>query len=149
MSHGLSESAIVRAVAQDAARRITLRVIRTLRQMRDTLSGDDSGLQTTWDEICAQLQYEESLHWDVYHETVCGIVRAHIGDLPKHERQAIWLQTDNGINWEIEKPEKREPNPVCDDDIINWLTHEYVYAEAANWSNARIRAYVDRSNMRD
>jgi hypothetical protein len=56
----MSESAIVREVAEKAARRITRKVIATLQQMTDRLSGDDSELKTTWDEICAQLQYEKS-----------------------------------------------------------------------------------------
>src|SRR5215472_1762471 len=63
MSQGLSESAIVRAVAERVAKRLTRKVIATLQQMREKLAGDDSELKTTWDEICAQVQYEESFYW--------------------------------------------------------------------------------------
>jgi hypothetical protein len=117
--------------------------------MTDTMSGDDSELKTTWDEICAQVQYEESFHWDAYDHTVRCIVRGHVAKLPKHERDAIWLQTNAGSDWDCEEPSDREADPVQDDDIVDWLTREYVYAEAGNWSNGRIRAYIERSSMRD
>ena len=149
MSQGLSESAIVRAVAERVAKRVTRKVIATLQQMREKLAGDDSELKTTWDEICAQVQYEESFYWDAYDDTVRNIVTAQIAALPNHEREAIWLQTDAGVDWSCKEQEDREAQPVLDDDIVEWLATEYVYAEAANWSNARIRAYIERSSMRD
>lgn len=144
MSDPLSESGIVRAVAETAAQRITRKVIAHLQSMDETLSGDDSVLKTPWDEICVQVQYEASFFWDAYDDTVQGIVRGYVTELPKHEREAIWLQTDAGSDWDYEEPEDREPQPVCDDDIVDYLAHEYVYVEAGRWSNARIRAYLDR-----
>lgn len=145
MTDSLSESAIVRAVAEQAARRITHKVISVLQKMTDTLSGDDSGLKTTWDEICVQVQFEASFSWDAYDETVRGIVERYVVKLPKNEREAIWLQTDAGMDWDYEEPSDREANPVCDNDIVDYLTSDYVYTEAGNWSNARIRAFIDRS----
>jgi hypothetical protein len=32
---------------------------------RATRHGDEAGLKNAWDEICAQLQFEESFSWDV------------------------------------------------------------------------------------
>lgn len=149
MSDSLSESTIVCAVAQEAARRITRQIITELQRMNDTLSGDDSELKTVWDEIWVQVQDEESVSWDAYDETVRAIVSGYIAELPKHELEAIWLQTDAGSDWGYKEPEDREASPVCDDDIVEYLTREYVYAEAGSWSNARIRAYIERSSMRD
>jgi hypothetical protein len=145
MNEGLSESAIVRAIAEKAARHVTRKVIAALQYMTDMLSGDDSGLETTWDEICAQVQYEKSLSWNSYDDTVRTIVGTQIATLPKHEREAIWLQTDAGMDWDCQELDDRETHPVCDEDIVEWLTHEYVYAKAANWSNRRIRAYMERA----
>jgi hypothetical protein len=145
----LGESSIVHSVAQEAARRVTRKVIADLQQMKDKLSGDDSGLETTWDEICVQVQDEHSALWDAYEATVRDIVAGYVADLPKHEREAIWLQTNAGSDWDCEEPNVREAYPVSDSDIIQYLIHEYVYAEASRWSNARIRAYIERSTMRD
>src|SRR5262249_36406818 len=142
-------SMIVRAVAEAASKRIARKVILALCQMKHTLSGDDSELKTTWDEICAQVQYEESLYWDTYDCTVRSIVEGYVVELPHHEREAIWLQTDQGEEWDSEEPDEREPYPVSDTDIVDFLVHKYVYTEAGRWSNARIRAFIDRSAMRD
>jgi hypothetical protein len=144
MPDGPSESAIVRVVSEEAARQITRKVIAALQRMTDTLSGDDSGLKTIWDEICAQVQYEKSFHSDAYDETVRKIVLGNISTLKTHERDAMWLQTDEGIEWDCKEQEDREGHPVCDDQIVEWLIREHVYAEAGNWSNVRIRAYIER-----
>jgi hypothetical protein len=145
----MSESAIVREVAEKAARRITRKVIGALQKLTNTLSGDDSELKTVWDEICAQVQLEQSCYWDDYIETVKQIVPVQLEKLAKNEREAMWLQTHNGIDWSCEEPEDRDPNPIWDDDIVEWVIDEYVLSEAANWSNERIRAYLERSSMRD
>jgi len=145
MSDMLSESAIISAVAQQAAQRITRKVVAALQRMNITLSGDDSGLKTTWDEICVQVQYEESFAWEVYDETVRGIVDEYVRELPKHEREALWLQTEEGIDWLYEETEDRDRNPIVEDDIIAYLANKYVYAEAEEWSNARIRSFLERS----
>jgi len=145
MSDKLSESTIVRAVADQAARRIARKVVAALQKMDDTMSGDDSELETTWDEICVQVQYEQSFYWDAYDQTVRSILAGHVAELPKHEREAIWLQSNAGNDWDCKDAEDREAYPVSDDDIVDYLANEYVYEEAGRWSNARIRAYLDRS----
>jgi hypothetical protein len=66
MGDALSKTGIVRAVAQKAAQRIAHKVIAELQLMTDKLSGDDSELETTWDEICVQVQGEESIFWECY-----------------------------------------------------------------------------------
>jgi hypothetical protein len=149
VSDRLTETNIVRALANAAAKRIARRVISGLCRMKYTLSADDSGLKTTWDEICAQVQYEESLDWDTYDYTVRSLVEGYVVELPHYEREALWLQTDPGEEWDIERSEERDPYPVIDDDIIDFLVHKYVYTEAGRWSNARIRAFIERSAMRD
>lgn len=48
-------------------------VISKLKALQDPnllLSGDDSGLKNTWEEICSQVQGEQSFHWDVYINTI-------------------------------------------------------------------------------
>jgi len=149
MSGDLSESAIVRAVAEQAARRVTRKVIAALQRIKDTLSGDDSELKSTWDEICAQVQYEESFFWETYDTVVRDMLRAYVAELPLYEQQAIWLQTDAGGDWCCEEPEDREAYPVRQDEIVDYLAGQYLYAEAGRWSNSRVRAFIDRSSMRD
>jgi hypothetical protein len=143
MSDKLSESMIVRAVAEEAARRIARKVVALLQQMTNMLSGDDSGLKNNWDEICVQIQSEQSIYWDYYDHTVQSIVAGYVGELPKHEQEAIWLQTRAGTDWDGEEPEDREAYPVSSDDISVYVADEFVYDAADRWSNARIRAYFE------
>jgi hypothetical protein len=35
------------------------------------------------------------------------------------------------------------------EEIVEYLVNEYVYSEASNWSNRRIRTYLERSCCRD
>ncbi len=136
-------------MAAQASRRITRKVIAHLQRMSHLLSGDDTELETTWDEICVQVQYEESYFWDVYDETVRSIVRWCLESLAPHELDALWLQTDPGIEWSYDDEESREPNPVFEDDIVAHLTRHHVYKAAEDWSNDRIRAYIERARIRD
>ena len=62
MTSDLSEWRIVRRLAEQVCQRITRRVIRSLRELVDGLqSGDDSGLTNAWEEICVQVQGEQSV----------------------------------------------------------------------------------------
>ena len=74
----LSESAIVKRVADLCAERITRKTIRDLQQMHDTLSGEGSGLTSAWDEICVQVQRELSVSWEAYVLTVQCLVEAYV-----------------------------------------------------------------------
>ena len=108
MSEKLSESAIVRVVADLAAQRVARKTVAALQQMKELASGDDSKLETTWDEICVQVQDEPSSLWDAYDQTVRAILAGHLAELLTHEREAIWLQTSAGNDWDCQEPEDRE-----------------------------------------
>lgn len=144
----LTETAIVRAVAERAAEGVARRTITALQRRTEILSGD-RGLKTVWDEVCVQVQYQESFSWDVYHQTVRDFVAGYIEELPQHEREAIWLQTDEGCDWDCEDPDDREPYPVYNGDVVDYVVREYVYASAGRWSNSRIRAFIEHSSIRD
>lgn len=146
----LSESKIVSALAEKVCQRITRKVIANLQRMDESyfggtmLSGDGSGLKNVWDEICAQVQYEEAFSWDAYDTTVRSLLEGYIEELPDFEREAIWLQTQAGGDWDCEDSDDREPYPVVNEDIVNYLASDYVYAEAGRWSNARLRSFIER-----
>ena len=111
--------------------------------------GDESGLQNTWDEICVQIQSEKSFGWAFYEQTVLACVQADVDELPRHEREAIWLQTSPGLNWEDDEDVEAESCPVDHSEIVDYLLAEYVYAGADAWTNARIRKYLDRVTWND
>lgn len=145
MSPKLSESAIVKEVAKLACERLARKVIVHLQGMKSSLlSGDDSGLQSTWEEICVQVQYEQSIFWDAYDSTARSVVLDLVGQLPAHEREAIWLQTEPGSDWTDKDEDERDPYPVYDGDVADHVLTDWIYDEAGRWTNARIRKYLDR-----
>jgi hypothetical protein len=60
-------------------------------QRNDLLSGDDSGVTNAWEEICVQVQEEQSFYWDTYEATVGQYVGVEVEGLPPYELNAIWL----------------------------------------------------------
>lgn len=149
MTRPLDESAIVTGMANAVACRVRRRTVAALQRLRGTVSGDDSELHSVWDELCVQVQNGESLYWDAYDETVKQIASGFIRELQGYERDALWLQSEAGIAWHCVDPEVRSESPVSEDDIIDYVVQEYVYAEAGRWSNTRIRAYIERSGRSD
>jgi hypothetical protein len=140
----LSESRVITAFAKAICKRVTRKAISQLQRMTSgSLSGEDSGLENIWDEICAQVQFQESIYWELYDATVRDVVRISVKELQSHEREAIWLQTAEGDDWLFADEETREQYPVCEDDIVEHLVHEQIYSSAANWTNKRIREYLD------
>ncbi len=105
--------------------------------------------KNVWDEICVQVQFEQSFYWDAYEQTVWQLAAAFVEELPAHEREAIWLQTPEGDDWDCEDESEREPYPVNNDDIVKYLLHENLYYEAGKWSNDRIREYLDNACRSD
>jgi hypothetical protein len=144
-----SEKEIVREFAVQKCRIIVNAVRREFQTMRDCLqSGDDSGLESIWDEICVQVQGEESFMWeDAYIPTILQYIRDYIDRLDDYARSAIWYQTDHGWEYVYEFDNKEEQERILntclpDEDIAYHILHQ-VLSLAGTWSNPRIRAYLD------
>jgi hypothetical protein len=145
MTQALSESGIVRQLAEQICLRISRRVIKALQQLKNgLLSGDDSCLANAWEELCVQIQGEHSFQWDVYEMTVEQFVTSEVARLLPHELDAVWLQTPAAESWHAEDEEYREPHPVLADDVLGYITSEYIYRQADDWTNPRIRQYMER-----
>lgn len=60
------------------------KVIEGLRQLTNLLlSGVDSGLKNCWEEICVQVQGEESVDWDAYENTIANFISAELEVQPE------------------------------------------------------------------
>lgn len=143
------EFTIVNQVARDIKQRLVRRTIRTLQAMNDPgtlLSGEDSGLKSVWEEVCVQYQGQHSMYWSLYVETLEGIVRKLLPNLQRYELEAIWLHTRGGRDWLDCDEHRREPLAIFEPDIVEFVADE-VLGEAMNWSNPRIRAYLERQYL--
>lgn len=149
MDQAISETAIVRDLAEKLCHRLARSTIRALQGMDAKLSGDDSVLAHPWDEVCVQVQYDESIYWDVYKETIESLVAGAVEELLPFEQHAIWLQTPEGEEWSCEDEDARDPRPVFTDEIIRYIVSDFVLAAAGRWSNRRIRHYLEQASRRD
>ncbi len=84
------EEQVVRALALRVSSAIARKTARELRKLTDSLAlGDDTGLKNTWEEVCVQIQYEQSVLWDVYEHTIDALILAHVEKLEQYEMIAI------------------------------------------------------------
>ena len=141
-----SEHDILSKFANEIAERITRKCVVEFQKMKDTFStGDsDSGLANAWDEICVQIQEQESLYWEDYDEMVRLFVASHVEELKLHEKLALWFQTEKSLDRQYEYVEKKGTYFSVDDVyIVQYVIQEYLYSKAAHWSNKRIRAFLE------
>jgi hypothetical protein len=131
------------------AEKILRKTIAELQKITETtLSGDDSILVNAWEEICVQIQFEESVFWDVYDQTARGIVAGHVEELNEDDKIELWSKTDEGWDWFYDHGEETNPEPpICEDEIIDYIVREYLYKKAGDWSNKRIRAFLDQQYL--
>ncbi len=113
-------------------------------------SGDDTPLKNVWDEVCVQMQQAESLMWDAYILTMKSIVAREVQILETPIKQAIWLQTDDGMQWEDDDEDDDEHKrggtvdcPYNEDEITEYILSDFVLSAAASWTNKRITKYLE------
>ncbi len=153
---GRFQETLIREFTGLAAKRVAERARTKLRKITDTLSGDDSGLKNVWEEICVQVQGEESCYWQTYQEVMYDIVRAELESVSKLEKVALWLQTVDGSGWlcDIEEEEQNDSGsakrtdvpaaPYDLDAIVEIILDEHLLPMADVYSNRNIERYINR-----
>jgi hypothetical protein len=135
------EEALVREFAVKISSRIVKSVVTRLQGMKDNLmSGDDSGLESIWEEICVQVQDEESCFYSLYEDIVEKCIADEVSALDVHEQIALWLLTDAGIDWVCDALDDEKP-PFNIDDIGNEIRSD-VISEAGDFENERIYNFI-------
>ena len=137
---------IISDIAKADCTQICRKVILALQKMTEGMqSGDDSPLKNIWDEVCAQVQFQKSIFWDLYLDTIRAIIVFEVERLDARRKPAIWLQTREGMDWEIDNDDDQQAPRYCDDDITEHILCDVVLTRAANWSNKRIEKYLESS----
>jgi hypothetical protein len=143
---GLAGLIVASEVAKTAATRIVAQTVSWLQTLEATLSGDGTVLDNVWEEICVQVQYEESTLWDAYKETVLTDFAARFGELEYHVQIALGLQTPEGFEWRFaNEPDGSNNPPTNDDDIAAYLWSEYLLPQAERYTNKRIRRFLQNA----
>ncbi|MBK59570.1 MAG: hypothetical protein CML01_12295 [Pseudomonas sp.] len=126
------EQHIVRAWASRLAATIVKEVISDLESMDAMLSGD-SGLANVWEEICAQVQKEESYQWAVYEDVIESLLYACLEELDRDAQLALWTATDAGWDYIYDHHADSDGSasvPLSTDDIVCKLASDVLSAAA-------------------
>ena len=146
---------LVETFAEAALGRISRGVISELQRLPSYLSGEVSVLRNAWDDICAQVQFQESIDWEAaYIPTIEQIIFGRMERLCAPEKGAIWLQSREGEDWLLDldfpqhggKGEYEGAGIPYDDGSVAGQILDYVLRQAADYKNARISKYLDRGS---
>lgn len=145
---------LLRLLRENAAAigaRLAKAAARDLKNYRDNLpSGPDSGLKNVWEEICVQVQGEQSFFWDGYRDMAIGHLAGRVRALPAIKQRLLWVGSPGGMDW-IDEHDESEDNtvpgttvPTGDaDEIANWLFDEHLIPLADRYGNRRIERYLE------
>lgn len=114
---------------------ISDRVIADLHKLRDKaflLSGDDSGLRSVWEEICAHVQGEESMYWDAYENTIENHVSSELRQQP--------IPIINLMLYVAEP--HRDYNKGVDEEVIKAVLEQVLF-KAEEFTNQNIERYIN------
>lgn len=120
------EAAVLWDVTKLIRRSLVDAVTARLQNMPAGLSGDDSCLASAWEEICAQVQIEESMFWDAYLLTIEQTVMGELYVLPEAMQQALSIQTPDGEEWLRSAADGEMP--IFEDDIVRIVQIEVIEA---------------------
>lgn len=139
----LSESSIVSHLARRVVDQLLKKVIRDFRQSGFLTLREDvhTMLDNGWDELCVVVHLDGIACGDRYDEAIKLFVRCSVEGLESFELEAVWLQTDEGDEWDCEEPEDREPYPVFSEDVVRYVA-EMVTDKARESSNPRVRKCI-------
>lgn len=143
MSPKSAPEQLIAEIAQRKIDRLVRQTVDYLQAIRSTLSGDDSGLRDAWDEICVQVQFHESASWEAYEATVNQFVEGAVQELAPIDLRLLWLQTDAGWAWLYDHRDTTAEIPAETESVVDLLM-QAVRDKAGDWSNTRIRRYLDR-----
>lgn len=135
----------IQSIADATADTLIKRLIRTMQRSIPGLLADQ-GAKNLWDELCAQVQNDDSPFSELYSEHVLKLLGKLASELSESERLAVWLVTYQGECFLDQAHEKiRVPAevPVNNNEIADHLLQD-VLNEAMNYENSRIRVMTGR-----
>lgn len=148
---------LAREHARAMGDRLARAAMRDLKRYTEGLgSGEDSGLKNVWEEICVQVQGEESFFWDAYEEMALGHLRSRIERLRETSRKLLWVPSDDALEWlaEAEDPDADAKEfrdiPLPDiDQLARYVFVEHLRPLAMEFTNGRIRRFFEDGSEGD
>ena len=143
MTNIKSDFQLLLALSSYHVDQISSRVIEQLESVNEDnflLSGDDSGLKNTWEEICVQAQGEGSFHWNVYEEVIGNFIVSELEKQPAAIQ--ILLSYVGSIDSEFEYREDEDPYVIFQEAAIKEVT-DHIMMTAGYYENENISRYLD------
>ena len=141
------EQHLVAAWASQLSDKLVKDAIQSLEAMdsQEMLSGD-SGLKNVWEEICVQVQDEQSFFWETYVETIESLLAGCVEMLDANARLALWTLTESGQDYLDDHQTDDESVldiPVDVDEIVAML-RDGLLSAAANHESPSISRFLQR-----
>jgi hypothetical protein len=137
------ERSVVLSFAKTINDEVVRSVVASLQTLTDGMQGGgDDGLENIWEELCVQVQGEQSPLFSCYEDIVDSYIARSISGLPANSRLALWLATDAGFDWSCDQVEGEKPS-INDQDIIDKL-RSLVISEASDFESERIYNHIWR-----
>jgi len=131
----LAEYQLLYDLSEYHAHTIAKRAVKWLQSLKGSclLSGDDSGLENTWDEICVQVQDETWMSWDIHKVTIRSRLVDEIENEPFAVRNLLSYMSEDYYNCE----------PGYNPESAVKLVYKKLIVMADNHSNKRIKHYLE------
>jgi hypothetical protein len=139
------ERFITLELAKQLEKEIAEGAIKCLIEMKDGLmGGDDSGLKSIWEELCVQVQGEESIFFEEYIDIVENFIEHAITNKQRVERMVLWLATDDGFDWVSDhfSDEDSDQNLPLDMSVIVEKIASNVIRQASDFESESIYNYL-------
>jgi hypothetical protein len=122
----------VDAIVKKAYNNLLNNIILKLREIPQNAmqSGADSPLLDIWEEICSQVQVQESIFWEKYLVVIESIVETEVNKLDPILLRIMWLETDGYIEWDDDKGDFENHNFT---DDVSKKTIDLLLELAANY----------------
>jgi len=140
----MSEYSILFSLKEYHTKIMCDKVIKTLKQLRgdSLLESSDHGLKNTWEEICVQLQDEESVFWNAYDETVEQTINFIFKKVDNEIIKFLSIMNDDEFYITEKDNFKYEDYALSTDSACDVVKNE-VYNQARIFINNNIKRYLD------
>ena len=140
-----------------SAVRKCVKTLQSFKRESGMLQSDDV-LENIWDEICVQVQAQYSAMWELYEDLIHSIIEQTLQKFNDNQLLILWLQTDEGWDWQYDYEHEIVPKEPFDDngfpesfDILNIRTFVFneIISYAEDHHNKRIDKYLYIQELSD
>lgn len=169
-----TESDVLKQFAAVIVQRIADDTVHYLDTKKNDLTGEKSDLEYFWEEtyndrrlyedykdkdysvwdVNKGLVYDDTVRsfvnsfWGVFEDAARAFISLQLAVLQSHEKLAVWLYTDQGINWRYgEEESETDTIPVTDKDIQDDIIKKHLYDRRDAWLNNMLLDFFDQKLM--